>query len=372
MLLFASLVCHRDCEIFKFNWFSSRINLDHGFDIPHLVLNDGSLTAEDIKSLKELPNLFLEETPVHLYDVPKAVYLAKIECFNIGFNKYNAEKVVIIDSDVFFFKNWEADLRKICMSKATVLRDWCSSLGPNVDQFKQIFGIHEDQTTPNCNTGIFAISRDQHFKIQKPLDALIKTKVMMMEDQCCAFVAFYGALSYIEGIKVLVNGGEDFKEIRDWVEVNRGCHLVGMRTRPAGLEWLKKLSVDSWKDIKLSQITPNRKFISWGLLEYDTYDFTKPLATFPSKHEGIFINNGLFIHGGSWVNWDIPKQFSRFTCKIICADTGKKNSHKILINDKEFIIGDTVDIGIAGILNIKTVDAPGSHLVFLDPMLRLK
>ena len=63
-LLFASQLIHRDVDTFIFNWFCSRANLGDGFSIPHLVVSDGSLTAEDRSRLKKLPNVIVEEAPM--------------------------------------------------------------------------------------------------------------------------------------------------------------------------------------------------------------------------------------------------------------------------------------------------------------------
>jgi len=371
-LLFASLLCHRDCDPFIFNWFSSRINLDHGFDIPHLILNDGTLTDEDFQKLEQLPNVYIEKEEVHKYDVPKAVYLAKIECFNIGFNKYNADRVMILDADVFFFKPWDADLRKICMSDSICMRDWCSSLGPHADAFKALFGVHEDITTPNGNTGMFSIPKHQHHKIFPTLQKIVQSKLMVMEDQCVAHVSFRGQLEYVEGIKVLLNGGEHNAEIRKWIESNRGCHLVGMRVRPEGVAWLEDLSRQSWKSLHLSQITPTQKHISWGLMEYGTYSFNALLAKVPSKYNNKYVTDALYIHSGSWIEWKLPLHFKKFTVEnIVCMDTGIPSKNAIKINGRDFFEKQSVDIPLNGKLKITTIDSPGGHLAFIKPTLHL-
>ena len=77
-LLFSSLICHRDVDIFILNWFTMRVHLTKGFDIPHLILHDGTLTAEDKLKLEKLTKVVVLDKPVVLHPVPKPVYLAKL------------------------------------------------------------------------------------------------------------------------------------------------------------------------------------------------------------------------------------------------------------------------------------------------------
>jgi hypothetical protein len=87
-LLFASLLCHRDVPVFKFNWCSIRAQLNHGFDIPHLILNDGTLTPDDLESLQKFPGIIIDPDPIILYPVPNPILTAKLQCFERGFARY--------------------------------------------------------------------------------------------------------------------------------------------------------------------------------------------------------------------------------------------------------------------------------------------
>lgn len=375
MLLFASLLCHRDVDIFKFNWFCSRIHLDHGFDIPHLILSDGSLTNEDKRFLRRLPNVIVEDEPITLYDVPKAPLLGKLECFKRGFEKFNASQVIVMDCDVFFFQNWDSDLRKICLSNAICMRDWGSSLGPNVEQYRNTFGVHEDLKTPNCNTGMMSITKDNYPKLEAVLEKYLslETPFMMMEDQGALFAAYYGELSYIEGIVCVINSAEHHPDLWDWVKRQRGAHLMGMRVRPKGVIDLINYSLENLpKYVSLKQFSPTIKHISWGLMEYDTYNFTVPLQKIPSTSEGKHVTSGLYLHGGSRVKWDLPDRCKKFTTIIKCMDTGiPKNVHPITINGQPYSLNAVVNIELNGILDIITQNGPGSHIVFFNPNIEL-
>lgn len=348
-----------------------RVHLDHGFDIPHLVLNDGTLTPEDFRRLEQLPNIHIEYDKVHMYEnVPKAVYLAKLECFNVGFNKYNVERVVIFDCDIFFFRSWEADLRKILSSPSIVLRDWGSSLGPNVHQYIELFGVHEDATTPNCNTGINSITRDQYPKLEKTIAKHVSHPFMMMEDQGAMFAAFYGQLEYINGIKCAAWGGETHPEIKAWWYQQNALHLMGMRERPQALQECIDLSIQNLPEyLTPKQFIPITKFISWGLLEHDTYNFNATFQYFPSTHEGKFITSGMYFHGGSRITYKIPAQFSHFTCKFVCMDTGIKQNMKLLtVNGCQFYVDTEVVVNLPhGELTIESQDGAGAHIALLEP-----
>lgn len=351
-----------------------RVHLDHGFDIPHLVLNDGSLTEEDFRRLEQLPNILIEYEKVHMYDnVPKPVYLAKLECFNVGFNKYKAERVVIFDCDIFFFRSWEADLRKIVTAPAIVLRDWGSSLGPNVEQYKQLFGVHEDTITPNCNTGINSITRDQYPKLLSAIEKHVANPFLIMEDQGVTFAAFYGELQYINGIKCAVWGGESDSNIKKWWYQQNALHLMGMRERPQALKECIELSIKNLPDsIPLKQFTPVQKYISWGLLEYDTYNFNATYQYFPSTYQGRYITDAVYLHGGSTVKYRLPPQLRTFeVSKVACMDTGiAQNLHYVSINNCNFARESTVSITLeAQELMIQTHQGDGTHVALLEPKL---
>jgi hypothetical protein len=374
-LLFASLICHRDVDIFEYNWFCSRSHLDNGFDIPHLLLSDGSLTDEDRAKLSKLPNVIVEDEPITLYDVPKAALLGKLECFKRGFEKYGAKRVVVLDCDIFFLKNWDPDLRKICTSDAICLRDWGSSLGPNVAKYKNFFGVHEDVTTPNCNTGIMSMPDYQFPKLSNTLSnyLALEDPFLMMEDQGAWFASFYGEITYINGIKCAINNAEYSSELWDWLLSQRGVHLMGMRTRIDGLRSLISKSLSSLPDhIHLSQFTPVDRSISWGLMEYETYHFNVPLQKIPTTHNNKYITDALYLHGGSWAKWELPSRCSVFRAKLVCMDTGiKSNVKPAIINNNEYPLDREIEVPLTGELHIATIDGPGTHLAFLNPRVEI-
>lgn len=370
-LLFATLLCHRDIEYFLLNWFTMRVHLDKGFDIPHLILNDGSLTDEDFKKLESLgSNLYLEKDKVFLYEgTDKPVYLAKLECFNIGFDKYNADRVVVIDADIFFFRNWESDLRKICISDSIALRDWGSSNGPEPEKFKQVYGVYEDTITPNCNSGIISIPRHQHFKLKPVMQKFLNSPFLEMHDQSKFFAAYYGQLNYVENICCAIMNGETAPEILNWWLANNACHLMGMRERPTALRIMIDYSIQSVPEfVNLKQFTPYKKHISWGLMEYDTYNFNAPLQKIPSTYQGKYITNALYLHGGSWAYWKLPPYCKVFKSKIACMDTGlSHNTQPVDINGQQIYLNSDFEINLNGKLEIITKDGPGSHFAFLNP-----
>ena len=373
-LLFASLLCHRDVQIFKFNWFCMRAHLDHGFDIPHLILNDGSLTQEDIKELCDLPRVIIEEDPITIYDVPKAVLLGKLECLKRGFEKYKAERVVVFDCDIFFYKNWDADLRKIVSERAVVMRDWGSSIGPNVDKFYQLYGVREDVATPNCNTGIISVLSEDYHLIDAALQKHFEDTFLIMEDQGIMVAAFHSKLSYVEGIKCVINNAENIPELWEWVLSQRGAHLMGMRTRPKGLKALVDYSIENLpRTIHLSQIEPSEKHISWGLMEYGTYNFNVGLQKIPSTCNGNYVTDALYLHGGSKVTWKLPKSINRFKASYVgCMDTGIiDNVPYVIVNGMNFARTGSIDITLDGELTIETLDGPGSHVAIFSPQLQI-
>jgi len=370
--LFATLLCHRDCEIFKFNWFAMRYHLEKGFDLPHLILNDGSLTEEDIASLKELPNIFIEN--ISPYDLPidRNIVLSKLDGFKLGFEKYGAERVIVFDSDIFFYNNWEADLRKICMSDVTCLRDWGSSLGPNGDKYKELFGVYEDSVTPNSNTGIASFTKKDLPALLEKLQIHIENPFNILHDQGVFFAAFYGKIEYIKGIKCLITGGENVPKIIDWILGHSACHLMGMRTRLPALKFFLEKSKGSLGDINLSQFTPVDKFISWGVLEHETYCYKDRFNYYPSKYQDEFVTDAMYMHAGSSVLYDLPPFFKSFKTQPVILDTGIKNDIEIWINGNLYKPGDMIELPIEKQLKIQTSGAPGGHLAFLSPTLVLK
>lgn len=370
-ILFASLICHRDVEIFKFNWFCMRAHLDHGFDFQHLLLNDGSLTTEDKEQLQKLPNVLLDPNPITLYNVPKAVLLGKLECLKRGFEKYQAYRVVVFDCDIFFLRNWESDLRKILTNQTVVLRDWGSSIGPNVDQYFDLFKVREDLTTPNCNTGIISVLKEDYHKIDEKLKMHISKPFLLMEDQGLLVAAFHGQLSYINNIMCLINNIEFNKKSWEFALTKNAVHLMGMRVRPDALKSLIKACLNNLPNyLHLSQFEPFTKFISWGLMEYGHYNFSHPLQKLPSTVNGEYVDDCLNLHGGSYAIWSLPSRCNRFTTKIACLDSGiSSNIKPIKINDNFYNLNDQVDIPLNGKLEIFTQDGQGTHIVFINPII---
>jgi len=350
-----------------------RAQLDRGFEIPHLLLHDGSLTPEDKLKLKTLPNVILDERPIIRHNVPKAVLLGKLECLQRAFDNHGADRAVVFDCDIFFLKNWDADLRKILTEPAVVLRDWGSSIGPNVQQYFELFGVTEDLTTPNCNTGVISILKEDYPRIEKVLAKHIAKPFMMMEDQGAMVAAFHGQLTYVDGIKCVINGAEFHPGLWGYFLQQRGLHLQGMRTRPQALKELVQLSLERLPEyLPLSQFSPWFSRISWGRLEYDHYNFTLPLQKIPSTSNGEWINDGLYLHGGSRVIWALPDRCQYFSTTIRCMDTGiPTNVQGIKINGKEYRLGASLEIPLNGSLEIETQDGPGTHLVFQNPRLHL-
>lgn len=376
-ILFASLLCHRDVEIFKFNWFSSRIHIDHGFDIPHLILSDGTLTESDVKSLEKLPNLIIDLEPITLYDnIPKPFLVAKVECFQRGFFKYNYDRVVVFDGgDVFLYRPWDCILNKILTSDAICLRDWSSSIGWEVPAFKEVFGVVEDLENPCCNTGIYSIPKELYHKIPPTIEKHRARPHHIAEDQGIFFASFYGQLSYITEVTGLINGIEYSDDTwNQLLDTHIGAHLQGLRVRPKGLSSLVGYSIDRLPEfVPLSQFTPVSKHIAYGLMIYGAYNYPSPLEAYPSTYRGQYIVDGLYLHAGSVVEWQLPLQCKSFESKLICMDNGDANAcFPVLINDKVFHLGDDINVPLNGKLKISTLYSEKGYFCFLKPKIRIK
>jgi hypothetical protein len=373
-LLFASLLCHRDVPVFILNWFSTRVHLNHGFDIPHLIINDGTLTNDDIKDLQDLPGIIIDPDPAIQYPIPNPILTAKLQCFERGFVRYNADRVVIFDPDVFIYKSWDSVLNQILMSEGAIcLKDWGSSLGPCQDRYKELFGVIEDATTPNCNTGVYSIPRTLYGRIPPILEKHIKEPFQIMEDQGIFFAAFYGRMSYITDIKCLINGIEEHDYMWNWVlNTPIGSHLQGMRVRLKGLASLINHTINCCpKRIPLSQFTPINKYINYGLLTFGAYNFTSPWQAYPSQWEGKYVLDGMHLHAGSWVEWRLPPQVTHFESKYVCMHTGISDKCRpVRINGIQFPLGSNIDIELKGFLKIETDYSEGGHLCFLSPTLK--
>ena len=346
-LLFATLLCHRDVEIFKFNWFISRMHIDHGFDQQHIILNDGSLTDTDIASLQALQGVAVDPEVIVRYQIPNPVLTAKIQLFDRGFLKWGADRVIIFDPDVFFYKPWDLILKKILMSRAICLRDWGSSLGIEQEKYKQLFGVLEDAVTSSCNTGIYSIPKDMYDKIPPIIEKHIQNPFHIMEDQGIFFAAYYGMMEYITEVQCLINGIESYDYTWSYILNNtHGAHLQGMRVRPEALRSLVNHCINCCpKKLHLSQITPRYKSINYGLLAFGCYDFQKPWQAYPSQWEGKYVMDGLHMHGGSWVEWQIPPQCTHFESQFICMHTGiLANCRPCRINGQEFRISTTTSM----------------------------
>lgn len=373
-LLFATLLCHRDVNIFKFNWFTSRMHLDHGFDQKHLVLTDGSLTPADINTLQTLPGVTVDPDPVIQYAIPNPILTAKIQLFERGFLRYGADQVIVIDADIFFYRPWDFIIKKILTTKAICLRDWGSSLGLHPDKFKELFGVGEDAITPNCNTGVYSIPKEMYNRIPPVMEKHIKTPFHIMEDQGIFFAAYYGMMDYITEIQCLINGIEEMDYTWSHILNNTcGAHLQGMRVRPKALKSLVYHSINNCpRKLHLSQITPVDKFVNYGLMAFGCYDFTKPWQAYPSLLDGRYIMDGLHMHGGSWAEWKLPREFIKFVSRYVCLHTGiPQNCRPCRINGQEFRLGEQIEVPLQGTLRIETDYSEGAHLCFISPMLSI-
>jgi len=340
-LLFATLLMHRDVETFLFNWFCSRVNLKNGFSIPHLIVNDGTLTPEDLQKLHQLTNAFIEEQPVELYKVPKAKYTAKLKLFEIGFMKYNAERVVILDPDVFFYRPWDSDLVNILLSDAITMMDFGCSTGPEVDRYENLFGVKRNGKNPGCNTGILSTTIDFYDNILLALIKHIGDPFMIMEDQGISYAAFYDHMSHIQNIKVAINGAGDHENMWNWFLRQNGAHLIGMRVRKSEYYRLVDHTVSLLpRTLHPSVFEPVEYSVPNGMIHYDLYNFDLPFASFPSKLNGTFITDAIYLSGGSHVRWKLPPQIEKFEASIMPLDNSiKENMRPISINGTLFAPG---------------------------------
>lgn len=341
-LLFTTLLCHRDIDTFIFNWFSCRVNLNKGFQIPHMILQDGTLTEDDFSKLRRLTNIYIEEKPVDLYSkAPKAKYLAKVKLLEIGFMKYHAERVVIIDADVFFYRPWDSDFSNILMSECIAMMDFGSSLGPNRPRYKEVFGVDEDEKNPTCNTGVYSITQDQYHKVLLALVKHLNDPFLIMEDQGILFFAAYGHLTYIEHIKVVVNGAGEHKGIWDWILSQNGAHLVSMRVREDEYKSLVEHTLSLLPNrLKPEIFKPIEYHIEGGRLAYDTYTFQFPLPAYPGLCSGNFVTDSLYLSGGSFIKWRLPPQITKFECSVMLLDESlKENAKPVEINGQSCSVG---------------------------------
>jgi hypothetical protein len=195
-----------------------------------------------------------------------------------------------------------------------------------------------------------------------------------MEDQGIFFAAFYGMMSYITDIKCLINGIEDFDYMWNRVlAVPKGAHLQGMRVRPKALASLINHTINCCpKKIHLSQISPSAKHIVYGLLNFGSYDYTRPWQECPTMWEGKYVLDGMYLHAGSWVEWKLPPQVTHFESKYICMHTGNPGlCQPVRINGTTFCLGDDINLEIKnGGLKIETEYSEGGHLCFLNPILK--
>ena len=341
-LLFTTLLCHRDIDTFIFNWFCCRVNLSKGFQIPHMILHDGSLTEEDFNKLRKLTNIYIEEKPVDLYkNAPKAKYLAKVKLLEIGFVKYKAERVVIIDADVFFYRPWDSDFSNILMSDCIAMMDFGSSLGPNRPQYKEVFGVDEDEHNPTCNTGIYSTTLKYYHEILLGLIKHLNDPFLIMEDQGVLFSGSYGHLTYIEHIRVLVNGAGEHKGLWDWVLSQNGAHLVSMRVREDEYNALVEQCLSLLPNrLKPGIFKPIEYHIEGGRLAFDTYSFEFPLPAYPSLCSGNFVTDAVYMSGGSFIKWRLPSQITKFECSVMLLDNGiKENAKAVDINGTKCSVG---------------------------------
>lgn len=373
--VFTSLLCHRDVDVFLFNWFCQRMHLDKGFDIPHIIFHDGSLVDDDFLRLESLPNTTVEKTPITLHigsdgnQVPKAALLGKLECLQRCFSDYGVDRAILFDCDIFFFRNWDADLRKMLTDRAVVLRDWGSSIGTNRQQYKQLFGVTEDESTPNANTGVIAFGKEDWPLVQSKIDLHLKNTFMIMEDQGIILAAFHGKLSYVNGIKCVINGAEIHQNLWDFFLRQNAMHLMGMRERPKALqEAVTYCLAQLPSEIHIKQFSPIEKFISFGLLEYDHYTFGAQLQKIPSTVAGQYVSDAMYMHGGSVVKWKFPERCTEFRAKLVCMDTGiSHNIDYVVVNGQRFRLNENIRVPLNGALLIETFDGPGTHIAFIKP-----
>jgi hypothetical protein len=341
-LLFATLLIHRDVDTFVFNWFCSRVNLNNGFSIPHLIVNDGTWTPEDLDKLRRLTNVLIEETPIELYKtVPKAKYLAKIKLFELGFMKYHADRVVILDPDVFFYRPWDSDLVNILLSDNIAIMDFGSSLGPNQERYEQLYGIKRNAKNPTCNTGLVSTTKASYDKILLALVKHLNDPFMIMEDQGICFAAFYDNLNFIQHIKLALNGAVTCGPIWNWILEENGAHLVGMRVRQDEYNKLVDHALSLLpKTLHPSKFQTTEYNVPGGMGNYDMYNFDQPYACYPSQSRGIYVTDAIYVSGESIIKWKFPPQITRFEASVMPLDSGiLGNMLPVEINGQEFPVG---------------------------------
>lgn len=371
-IAFTTLVCSRDFDIFKFNLLTSRLFLNKGFDYSHYIVHDGSLTDDQKDDLKSFPKVKVSDRPVSLNDkLPHPAYTAKLQLFERAFQAYDDDLIILIDCDVFFLKPWDADLLKMVMSDNVVcLRDWGSSIGPDPVRFKKVFGVQEDVSTPNCNTGMVSIPREKFPNIYPVYRRHLLDPFPVLGDQGLIFAAFHGSLEYLDGFKTVVFGAEYHPKIWAHMLEQKGLHLNGMSLRQDGVQLLinhiKKICPTS---IPLKRFTPFlTKAFKGTMLEHDMYDHTKQFQAFPSTYQGDWITDALYLHGGSSVTYIFPVQANRFTGKYVCMDTGKAdNCGDIRLNDRAFSLNQDIDLELKGALIIEVPYRELAHTAILRP-----
>ena len=374
--VFCSLICHRDFDLFRFNWLASRIFLKNGFDIPHFVLHDGSLSEQEIEQLRKYPQLIIDNIPAVLHEnVPNPAYIAKLECFEQIFSRFDFDQAILIDCDVFFLRPWDAELLQIVTSQKVVcLRDWGSSIGPHPDKFWETFGVLEDHSTPNCNTGILAIRRHDFHKIEPVLKKHLENPFPILGDQGVIFAAFYGNLEYLRDIKCVVTGAEDYDYIWSWMLEQSGLHINGLSTREKAKEaTLCRIRETCPKELPLKRFPVSDIRIAFGIPEYDTYDFTKPFQAYPSSYQSRWILDAFYLHGGGYARWDLPPECEVFTGTYVCLDNGNPAQCKpALVNGIQIELGQEFRVDLKGSLEIRTEYAEGAHTAFLIPLIHFR
>jgi len=372
-LLFATLLIHRDVDTFIFNWFCSRINLDNGFSIPHLIVNDGTLTPEDLEKLHRLTNVIVEETPVEVYNnVPKAKYLAKIKLFEKGFMKYDADRVVILDPDVFFYRPWDGDLNNILLHDNTAIMDFGSSLGPNLERYEKLFQVKRDVLTPTCNTGLVSTIRANWPKLQSALITHLSEPFLVMEDQAICFKAFWHDLFYHQGIRLCLNGANTADSLWQWFLQQNGAHLVGMRTRPDEYNKLVNHTLSLLPEsIHPSRFEYHEYIVPGGVSnEYGFYNFDH-MAAYPSAVNGMYVTDAIYLSGNSSIKWKLPPQIKTFECSVFALDNGNAKA-PISINGENVQIGQFAIVKVIGELNIKSQPGDRTFYALTNPKLKFE
>jgi hypothetical protein len=107
-------------------------------------------------------------------------------------------------------------------------------------------------------------------------------------------------------------------------------------------------------------------------MEHDTYSFNSPWQALPSRSQGRYITDAIYMHGGSWALWSLDKRFNRFTTRVIAIETALVDNIKpVTINGQEFPLWSQVDIPLDGSLRIDTQHGAGTHLAFEVPTLHV-